>query len=88
MHRHALTIALLIIAGKQQPAARDADSPIEYAAYDVLAHALDLSGYSEERRADLYARIVERATEDVRVADLQQIVSDAMYANDKEFLHG
>jgi hypothetical protein len=88
-HRRALTITLLIIAGKQQPAARESDSPIEYAAYDVLAHAMDLSGYSEERRADLYARIVEAVPgEDVRVADLEKIVSRALEQNDKEFHNG
>lgn len=51
----ALTLALLIHAESMQ----QRHGGFEYATHHVLSHAVDLMGWSEERKADLYARIVE-----------------------------
>lgn len=51
----ALTLALLIHAERL----RHLGASFEYATYHVLSQAVDLTGWTEERKADLYARIVE-----------------------------
>lgn len=68
----ALTLSLLIYAERLSP-----HGGLEYATYHVLDRAADLEGWSEERRADLYSRIVERAPDSVhmRFLDLQAAVT-------------
>lgn len=51
----ALSLTLLIHAERM----RQQGGSFEFATYTVLDRAIDLAGWSEERRADLYARIVE-----------------------------
>lgn len=52
----ALTLALLIHAERLSQMGAD----FEYATYVVLERATMLAAWSEERKADLYARLVER----------------------------
>lgn len=55
----ALTLSLLIYAERLQWQG----GGLEHATFHVLDRAADLAGWSEERRADLFARIVEACPE-------------------------
>ncbi len=78
----ALTLSLLIYAERLSP-----HGGLEYATYQVLDRAADLEGWSEERRADLYARIVERAPDSVHMKfiDLQAAVTTCVLEHNREW---
>lgn len=70
-HPETTTITLLIAAERQ-------DGLPEKAA-TVLARYL--SDWSDERKADLYARLVEKLTADMTIAQMEQHVSLALWQN-------
>jgi hypothetical protein len=80
----ALTLSLLIYAERLSP-----HGGLEFATYQVLDRAADLEGWSEERRADLYARIVDRAPDSVhmRFADLQVAVTHSILEHNRTWVH-
>jgi hypothetical protein len=82
-HSGALTLTLLIMSESMQPRYRDA---LEHPAYEVLERAC--SGYTDEKKADLYARLAERVRGSEPMLVLQKAVSDCMFENDKEYPHG
>lgn len=77
----ALTIALLIHAESMQ----QRHGGFEYATHHVLSHAVDLMGWSEERKADLYARIVEKMSnrDHTRFLVVQEVVAQCLKENAK-----
>lgn len=80
-HPHALTLALLIASFQRF-------GDLEEKTHDVIAHATDLADYSDERKADLYARIVEKVTAAMRVIDLEQAINSCLWANERRFYGG
>jgi hypothetical protein len=76
----ALVLSLLIYAERLRP-----HGGLEYATYHVLDRAADLEGWSEERRADLYARIVERAPDSTHMQfiDLQAAVTHCILEHNR-----
>lgn len=79
MHRYALTLALLIGAEQMQDP--------ELAAYIVIDKAMTLTHYSDDRKADLYARIEESVKPGDTIADMQVKISACLKANDLEFIN-
>lgn len=75
----ALTLALLIHAESMQ----QRHGGFEYATYHVLSHAVDLTGWSEERTADLYARIVDKMADrdHTRFLVVQEVVTQCLKEN-------
>lgn len=80
-HPHALTIALLIVAERQQR--RYHHCTFEHEVYEVLDKAADLAGYSENFRADLYSRIVESALPADTMIALEGKVNAALWAAER-----
>ena len=78
-HPYALNITLLIMAEERYAGS------LPDAAYQVLAHSVDLAGYTEERRADLYSRIAECLAPGDSMTTKQRKIDDALRANDQEF---
>lgn len=83
LHPKSLTLALLIMSEGMQPQyAVHADwDP----AYLVIDRAIVCSSMSDEQKADLYARIAETVDHRQPLAVVQRGVSNALYANEKEF---
>lgn len=82
LHRYSLTIALLIISEGMQPQYKE---QLEHPAYEVLERAILLAGFSDDRKADLYARMAERVDHRQPLAVVQQAVSDCLFENEEEF---
>lgn len=80
-HRHSLTITLLMISEAQQ---RRYQTGLEHPAYEVIERAMALAGYSDEKKADLYARMAERVDPRQPLAVVQRVVSDCLFENDRE----
>jgi hypothetical protein len=80
----ALTLSLLIYAERLNVQG----GGLEYATHRVIDHAADLRGWSEERRADLYARIVDKAPDGalMRFLDLQAIVTRCVKEHNRTWI--
>lgn len=85
MHQLATTITLLIIAERQQLKLHADDHRFEYDIYNVIDRLTDLSGWADERKADLYARIAESVTADMRMQDMEVRVNRALQLNAVQF---
>lgn len=83
-HPYALTLALLIVAERQQR--KYADGTFENAVYEVIEHAADLADWSDTRRADLYARIAESVSATDTVIETERKVNDALWAAERDFV--
>lgn len=82
LHDYSMTLTLLMISEAQQ---RKYQTELEHPAYEVIERAMLLAGYSDERKADLYARMAERVDPHQPLAVVQATVSDCLFENDKEF---
>lgn len=80
-HPYGLTLTLLIIAEKQQR--KYADGTFEDAVYEVIDHAADLAGWSDERRADLYARIAESVTAADTLIVMENKINACLWKNEQ-----
>jgi 23S rRNA maturation mini-RNase III len=85
-HPYATTLMLLVTAERQQR--KYADGTFEDAVYEVIERAMLIADYSNERKADLYARIAESVTAEDKLAVLERKIGAALFANDKEFPNG
>lgn len=81
-HRYSLTVALLIISEGMQPQYKE---QLEHPAYEVLERSILLAGFSDERKADLYARMAERVDHRQPLTVVQRTVSDCLFENEREF---
>lgn len=81
MTRHPLTttITLLIMAEPQS-------KRLEDNVYQVLSHLIDLAEWSDERRADLYARLAERLKPDMTMLIMERVVEYCLIRNEEWFL--
>jgi hypothetical protein len=76
--RHPLctTLALLLTANQRNT------SDFDYAIHDIIAHLTDLADWSDEKKADLYARLAESVSKDDRLVDIERKVSVALWQNE------
>ena len=81
MTRHPLTttITLLIMAEPQT-------NKLEENVYKVLSHLIDLAKWSDERRADLYARLAERLKPGMTMLVMERVVEYCLIYNEEWFL--
>jgi hypothetical protein len=82
----ALTLSLLIYAERLNTQGEDG---LEHATYIVLDRAADLVDWSEDRRADLYARIVEAlpVAPHVPFTTVQSAVTKAILEHNRTWQH-
>lgn len=80
LHPLATTLALLILAESFH------EDELEYAAHVVLTKAVSLCDWSDERKADLYARLADTLERGMRFADMEKFVSLALWANQNLYL--
>lgn len=83
LHPNSLQFALLLYSRGCQPTA-------DFEADTADSIAIINEGKSDEAKADLYARIVEKWGRSDRkfFVDMHKIVSEAMWENDREFPRG
>lgn len=86
-HSHSLTLSLLILSEGQQQH-RATSGAMDHPAYEVIERAVLLAGYSDERKADLYARMAESVDYRQPLAVVQRVISECLHANDRAFPHG
>ena len=77
--RHPLctTITLLIAANQRST------NDLEYEIHEVIARLTDLADWSDEKKADLYARLAESINREDRIIDIERKVSFALWSNDQ-----
>lgn len=73
------TLTVLLSACKVVPA------KFEYRIYEVMSHMFELSGFSNERKADLYAILVESVTPKDTFEQMEVKVEDALAKNTERF---
>lgn len=78
-HRLTTTITLLLVAA--QKTVKD----FEYRVYEIIQRLLDLSGWSDEKRADLYARLVESVGTDDKMLTIEKKVDTALWKNEAAY---
>ena len=77
--RHPLCTTLtLLIAANQRKA-----TELEYEIHAVIAGLVDIAGWTDEKKADLYARLAESINKEDRIIDLERKVSFALWQNDQ-----
>ena len=85
MSNPALTTTLtLLLVAEQNRAAGDTES-FDYAIYDVVNHLVDLAGWSDEKKADLYAMLAECLHDKMRMVEIETHVRRCLIANDRRF---
>ena len=77
--RHPLctTLALLIAANQRKA------TELEYEIHAVIAGLIDIAEWTDEKKADLYARLAESINKEDRIIDLERKVSFALWQNDQ-----
>lgn len=78
-HNYALTLALLVYAEKLH---RMDTVGFELCMAEVIEKYLGSRGYSEEKMADLYARMAERCTANMMHSELRRECSICLFQND------
>lgn len=78
-HPMAETLVLLIIAEQRQ------HTTFEYAVYEVMNRYMELKGWPDEKRSDLYAQIAEKYDVRGSIAVNTQIVSDCIWRTEERF---
>ena len=77
--RHPLctTLTLLIAANQRK------GTDLEFEIHEVIAKLTDLAEWSDEKKADLYARLAETVKQDDRLVEIERKVSFALWQNDQ-----
>ena len=77
--RHPLctTLTLLIAANQRK------GTDLEFEIHEVIAKLTNLAEWSDEKKADLYARLAEDVKRDDRIVEIERKVSFALWANDQ-----
>lgn len=86
LHPHSLTITLLVISQAQEY--RHQHRFAEHPAYEVIERAASLAGYTDDAKADLYARMAESVDHTQPLMVIQRAVSDCLIENRKVCPHG
>lgn len=85
MTRPALTTTLTLLLVAEQRRGPDA---FEYAVYEVIERLLDLAAWTDEKKADLYAMLVEGVACDSKLFEIERTVGRCLVANAHRFPHG
>lgn len=75
-HPMTTTLALLIAANQRK------GTDLEFEIHEVIAKLTDLAEWSDEKKADLYARLAESINKEDRIIDIERKVSFALWQND------
>lgn len=78
------TLSLLLVAAQSKVGQA---GEFEYRVYQVIERLIDLAGWPEERRSDLYSLLVERINEDDPMRVIESKVAWALQMNAGRF-HG
>lgn len=73
------TLSLLLMAAQAKA------HEFEYRVHEVIKNLMDLMDWSDERRADLYALLVESVTPEDGMLAVEQKVSRALVKNTERF---
>lgn len=82
--RHPLTTTLALLFCAAQ---RKADQ-FEYELHDILCGLIDCAGWSDERKADLYATCVESVKFNDTLVEMERKCAHALRVNQLRFPHG
>lgn len=82
--RHPLTttLALLLCAAQKEPC------KFEYEAHTVLTNLVDMADWPDEKKADLYALIVESVKADDKLTQIDRKVAYCLHLNGQRYPHG
>ena len=78
-HPMALPIALLIHAEQKQ------HTNFEYAVYEVLNTYMEIKGWPEEKRADLYAQLAEKLPANLGVIQKEAVLNACLWQTERNF---
>lgn len=79
LHPMALTITLLIVAEQRH------HTCFEFAIYEVLNQYMELKGWPDEKKSDLYAQLAERISADMGLLTMQRIVHECLLSTEGRF---
>lgn len=85
-HPLTTTLTLLLVAEQMRPGRGEGD--FEYDVHDVIERLVDLADWSDYRKADLYALLVESIEETDSMIVMQKKVAAALRLNHGRFLNG
>ncbi|CAB4241392.1 hypothetical protein UFOVP60_43 [uncultured Caudovirales phage] len=77
--RHPLCTTLTLLIAANQRKATD----LEFEIHEVIAKLAYLAEWSDEKKADLYARLAETVKREDRIVEIERKVSFAMWQNDQ-----
>lgn len=77
--RHPLTTTITLLIAANQRSTND----LEYEIHEVIARLTDIADWSDEKKADLYARLAESISREDRIIDIERKVSFALWQNDQ-----
>lgn len=78
-----MTLTLLLVSEGMQ---HKYTNRFDDAVHEVLERLF--TNWSDEKKADLYARLAERVTHDMPIAQMERAVDDCLCDNAAEFPHG
>ena len=76
-HPMSTTLALLIAANQRK------GTDLGFEIHEVIARLVDLADWTDEKKADLYARLAESINREDRFVDIERKVSFALWANEQ-----
>lgn len=79
MHRLTTTLSLLLMGAQQKP------HEFEFRVAAVIEKLLDLGDWIDERRADLYALLVESVTAEDKMLEVERKVDRALKINERKY---
>lgn len=80
MHHNLTTTLTLLLVAAQRKA-----GDFEYRVHEVIKNLLDLAGWADDRKADLYALLVESVEPDDKMITIERKVHAALHKNEKNF---
>lgn len=78
-HPLTTTLTLLLAAAQAKP------HEFEYRVSEVIEQLVDIAGWSDERKADLYALLVESVNSDDKLHVIDKKVEQALAKNEEHF---
>ena len=76
-HPMSTTLALLIAANQRK------GTDLGFEIHEVIARLVDLADWTDEKKADLYARLAESINREDRFVDIERKTSFALWANEQ-----
>lgn len=73
------TLSLLLVAAQAKP------DDFEYRVAEIIQNLMDISGWTDERKADLYALIAESVQADDGMLTIEKKVHTALQKNEAHF---